>query len=76
MLDKERLRSWIYDYNRQLKKSSENDSVKVATATFREAGSRLMMSLDHSDFDTGNLRIERQKAILDLKEMINDIREL
>lgn len=72
--DKERLNSWITNYKNQLGKSTEKDSVKIAT--FHEAASRLIMLLDHSDFDEGDLRNDRRKAIREINDMLSDIGKL
>lgn len=73
--DKDRLGSWIEVYKCALVDNTcETDPVKIAT--FLEAGTRLKMSLDHSDFDEGNLRYQRQQAILEINKMLKDIFEL
>ncbi|KAG4071455.1 hypothetical protein HA402_011609 [Bradysia odoriphaga] len=69
--DKQRLNSWIENYKVQFKKTDEKDLLK--TATFREAATRLKMLLDHSDFDEGDYRIARRKAITEINEMLGDI---
>lgn len=72
--DKQRLYFWIENYKNEFEKSFEKDSFKIAT--FREAATRLKMLLDHSDFDEGNLRNERRKAIKEINDMFSDINEL
>lgn len=71
MSDMQRLYSWIQDYRDQLNNSAENDSVKIAI--FLEAGTRLKILLDDTDFDDGDLRAERRKAILQINEILNGI---
>ncbi|KAJ6642166.1 hypothetical protein Bhyg_08503 [Pseudolycoriella hygida] len=68
--DKLRLESWIKKYKMDFTKSSK-DSEKLAT--FHEAATRLKLLLDDSDFDKGELRTERRKALKEINDLFNEL---